>query len=128
LFQAPALAERSLDFAVSGKVRNQDAAYQLMIPLSMPGTRELAWNFVKTHWDQVQAQLTTDTGASLVSATGSFCSADARDDVQSFFAAHKVPASDSALKHAIERINGCIEFRRLQEPKFKEWLAAQPQS
>jgi len=31
-----------------------------------------------------------------------------------------------ALRHALERIDGCIEFRKLQEPNLKQWLAAQP--
>ncbi len=43
-----------------------------------------------------------------------------------FFAAHKVPDSDQALKHAIEHINGCIELRDQQEPQLKTWLAKTP--
>jgi hypothetical protein len=46
--------------------------------------------------------------------------------VEKFFSTHKVAASDQALKHAIESIDGCIELRKLQEPKLKQWLAAQP--
>jgi hypothetical protein len=65
-------------------------------------------------------------GSYLVGTTGSFCSADARDDVQSFFSTHKVSSSDRALKHAVERINGCIEFQSRQEPNLKQWLAKQP--
>jgi aminopeptidase N/puromycin-sensitive aminopeptidase len=51
---------------------------------------------------------------------------DAFDGVKNFFSTHKVAASDLALKHAIERIDGCIELRALQEPNLKLWLAAQP--
>ena len=61
-----------------------------------------------------------------MSATGGFCSADMREDVQNFFTTHKVAASGRALNRATERINGCIEFRHLQEPNLKKWLAAQP--
>jgi len=73
----------------------------------------------------VQAQLTTELGSLMVNYTGGFCSADMRDDVKSFFAAHPVAAADVALRHALEHINGCIELRRLQEPNLKTWLAAQ---
>jgi aminopeptidase N/puromycin-sensitive aminopeptidase len=124
-FQDPALLERALDYAVSGKVRNQDAAIQIAIALGTAETRDQAWKYVQTHWDKVQAQLTTARGGTLVGSTGSFCSADSREEVKKFFDEHKVAASDLALKHAIERINGCIELRSLQEPKLKEWLAAQ---
>jgi aminopeptidase N/puromycin-sensitive aminopeptidase len=64
-------------------------------------------------------------GAYLVSGTGSFCSADVRDQVQSFFATHKVAASARALARAKDQINDCIELRGAQEAKLKEWIAAQ---
>jgi aminopeptidase N/puromycin-sensitive aminopeptidase len=66
-------------------------------------------------------------GSYLVAGTGNFCSVEARDDVKNFFAAHPVPATDAALRHAIEHIDGCVEFRRSQAPNLKQWLAAQGQ-
>lgn len=124
-FANPKLLDRALEYSVSGKVRNQDAAIELALGLEVPQNRDQTWDFIKTHWDAVQAQFTTDLGAYLVAASGSFCSAEARDDVKNFFAAHAVPASSSSLRHAMEHIDGCIELRRLQEPSLKEWLAAQ---
>jgi len=127
-FQDPALAARSLDYAASGKVRNQDAAIQFAIALGTDETRDLAWNYIKSHWDQIQPQIAPGVGSlgsMLVGSTSGFCSEAGREDVKSFFAAHKVPGSELALKHAIERIDGCIELRSLQEPHLKEWLAKQ---
>jgi len=45
--------------------------------------------------------------------------------VKQFFSTHKVAATEQTLKHAIERIDGCIELRSLQESNLKQWLAAQ---
>ena len=126
-FTNPELLRRALEYSVSDKVRNQDTAYELALGLETPENRGQTWNFIKTHWDAVQAQLTTDLGSYVVAASGNFCSAEARDDVKSFFAAHPVPASDTALRHALEHIDGCIELRSLQEPNLKKWLAAQAQ-
>jgi aminopeptidase N/puromycin-sensitive aminopeptidase len=106
-------------------VRNQDAALLLATGLQIPKNRDQIWQFVKTHWSQVDATLTTYLGSYLVSGTGSFCTTEAHDDVKSFFTAHPLPASDVALKHALENIDGCIELRRLQEPHLKSWLSAQ---
>ncbi|MDR3724267.1 MAG: M1 family metallopeptidase [Terracidiphilus sp.] len=125
-FENPALLRRALDYAVSGKVRNQDAAVQFSIALQIPASREFAWQYIKDNWEKVKAQLTTEMGAILVSSTGSLCSADAHKDVEQFFSTHKVPSSDRSLRHALERIDGCIELRMLQEPNLKSWLAAQP--
>ena len=126
-FTNPDLLERALEYSVSAKVRNQDSAYQFNIAMRIPENRDQAWKFIKTHWNQVQTEFTPEMGSYLVEGTGNFCSVEARDDVRNFFAAHPVPAADSALKHALEHIDGCIELRRLQEPNLKKWLAAQGQ-
>jgi aminopeptidase N len=125
-FEDPKLEERALDLAVSNKVRNQDAAFQLATALRIDQNRGQAWRFIQTHWDRVQAQFTANMGAELVGSTQAFCSPSDRDNVEQFFATHKVAASEQALKHAIEHINGCIELRALKEPELKTWLASQP--
>ena len=123
-FEEPALVKRALEYAVSGKVRNQDAAIQLSIPLDADENRKQAWDFIQSNWDKVQAQLTTNSGSILVGSTSSFCSNAGRDDVEKFFSSHKVAAADQTLKHAIESIDGCIELRANQEPQLRKWLAS----
>jgi aminopeptidase N len=127
-FEDPMLQKRALDYAVSGKVRNQDAAIQFSIPLQITGTRDSSWEYIKNNWEKVQAQFTTASGSYVVGSTGNFCSAEARDDVQKFFSEHRVAASGVTLKHAIEKIDGCIELRKLQEPNLQKWLASQPKA
>ncbi|MBV8631636.1 MAG: ERAP1-like C-terminal domain-containing protein, partial [Silvibacterium sp.] len=124
-FKDASLEKRSLDYTVSGKVRNQDSLIELVIMLAGTDTRDLAWNFIRENWDKVQAQLTTSMGGFLVSGTGAFCSAEKRDEVVNFFTTHKVPASERALTRAKDQINECIELRSLQEPNLKAWIASQ---
>jgi aminopeptidase N/puromycin-sensitive aminopeptidase len=62
-------------------------------------------------------------GGYLVGSTGTFCSAEAREDVKQFFTTHPVPSSDRAFKNALEHIDGCIELRTLQGPNLDKWLA-----
>jgi aminopeptidase N len=121
-FENPELERRSLDYAVSSKVRNQNAAFQFAIALQGDATRDVAWKYIQEHWDAIQAVLTPEMGNILVGSTGAFCSDEARDQVQQFLSTHKVASADQAAKHAIERINGCIELRKLQEPNLKKWL------
>jgi aminopeptidase N/puromycin-sensitive aminopeptidase len=128
VFENPALAERALNYAVSPKVRSQDALLDVSASLARQATRDIAWKFVQGHWDKVQPLLSPELGAYLVAATASFCSAEDRDSVQQFFTTHKVPAAENALKHAVERIDGCMEMRNLQGPNLKAWLAAQPKA
>jgi aminopeptidase N/puromycin-sensitive aminopeptidase len=62
VFRNPELQRRSLEFAVSGKVRKQDAIFQLLIPMQSPQTRGIAWDFIRNNWDKVKAQITTAMG------------------------------------------------------------------
>jgi len=124
-FEDPTLLDRALNYFVSGKVRNQDVAYLFADALGSDANREQTWKFIEGHWDAVRAQLTTESGSRLVSATGNFCTEERRDEVRKFFASHSVSASSGAQSHSQERINGCIELRGQQEPKLKKWLDAQ---
>jgi aminopeptidase N/puromycin-sensitive aminopeptidase len=125
MFQNPELVRRTMDYVSSGKVRNQDSWILMVILLSQRETRAEAWAYIKAHWDKVSAQFTTFSGARVVGATGSFCSAEDKSDVQQFFAAHKVAAADRALQHALESIDSCIKLRAEQGPNLTQWLATQ---
>ncbi|HEX8813858.1 MAG TPA: M1 family metallopeptidase [Terracidiphilus sp.] len=124
-FEDPTLARRTLDYALTPKVRSQDAAIQFAIVMQSDKTRPLAWQYIKDHWDAIHSLLTPELGNILVSSTASFCAAAERDDVQQWFSTHKVASADQAVRHAIERINGCIELRSLQEDNLRQWLATQ---
>jgi aminopeptidase N/puromycin-sensitive aminopeptidase len=125
MFKDPALARRSLDYTLSGKVRNQDSPAMLSIPFRSRDTRELVWQYVQQNWVKVKAQLTPLSASYFVGAAGSFCNAEARDQVVSFYGSHKVASSERSLKRAIDQINDCIEFRADQEANLKAWLAKQ---
>jgi aminopeptidase N len=125
VFQDPALEKRALDYAVSGKVKNQDSTYLISEMLGNRETRTIAWQYVQQNWDKVKAQFTTSSGSGLVRATGSFCTVAERDQMTSFFATHKVPASERALRRATDRINDCIDLHASQQPNLKAWLQGQ---
>ncbi len=124
-FHEPILVIRTLEYAVSGQVRNQDAWILIGRELQQPETRDLAWEWVQQHWAKVQAQLTTASGADVVGATGSFCTVERREQVAEFFATHKVEAAERSLAKALDAIDACVRLRQNQEPKLKAWLEAQ---
>ena len=125
-FHDPALVQRSLDFASSGKVRNQDAAIQFATAIQNEETRLQAWNYIRNNWDKVQSQFATGMGYIFVRSVGDFCSESDRNDVEKFFSTHKLPETDRYLNHAIENINGCVELRALQQSSLDKWIATQP--
>jgi aminopeptidase N len=124
-FTDPALVARTLDYTVSGEVRNQDSWTVLAALLANRETRNQTWAYFHQNWDKVHAQFTVDSGVRVVAATGFFCTAEQRDDVVSFFATHKVDASQRTLAKAIDSMNDCIQLRTTQEPNLHRWLEDQ---
>ncbi len=121
-FHEPALVKRTLEYAVSGQVRNQDAWVPISVLLSQPESREQTWEFVGQNWEKVQAQLTANSGAHVVASAGSFCSVKERDEVASFFGTHKVEAAERSLAKALEDIDGCVQLRATQSGELHRWL------
>jgi len=124
-FEQPALVTRTLDYTVSGQVRNQDSWILLSILLQNPNTRVQTWDYIRDNWDKVHAQFTTNSGVRVVAAAGSFCSVPQRDDVTSFFSTHKVDASERTLSKSIDSINDCIQLKTTQQPNLHQWLETQ---
>src|SRR5439155_1753457 len=50
-FRDPALARQTLERAINGEIRTQDAPFVVRGMLMSVDIRELAWGFVKAHWD-----------------------------------------------------------------------------
>jgi hypothetical protein len=87
-----------------------------------PAGRDLAWDFVRSHWDSVAKAGGPFASAAVVGATGVFCDTGMRDQVTEFFSAHKVAAAERTYKQSIERINNCVDFKSQQQPQLASWL------
>ncbi|MDE1162046.1 MAG: M1 family metallopeptidase [Acidobacteriaceae bacterium] len=122
-FSNPQLVARTLDYAVSGKVRSQDAWVMLVLQMQRTSTRHQAWAFIKGHWDQVMALSTMFSGPQIISSTSGFCSEADKQDVEQFFATHHVQAANQALPRAMHGIESCIQIRQQQNASLDLWLA-----
>jgi aminopeptidase N len=126
-FPQPELAKRTLALVDEGKVRRQDYVRLFPALLANDPAREIAWDYLKAHWEGLAEQVTTFGGRGAVSALGGFCSAPLRDEVKQFFATHRAPGAERALQQSLERMSNCIEFKQVQGKNFEEWLLQQGQ-
>ncbi len=124
-FRDPTLVTRALDYAVSKKVKNQDALRLVQIEMGDAHTRDQAWQYIQHNWSQVEAQLTPWMGGALVQSTGSFCSLERKSQVSEFFARHSVAATSHALDVARDRITDCVDLRAAQGPNMERWSHTQ---
>jgi len=121
-FRDPKLVARTLEFALSSDIRSQDSPYLIFGVLQNPSAERQAWSFVQGNWAKIEKLGGPYAAAAIVQATGSFCDAGMRDQVEAFFATHPAPGATRSLKQVMERMNYCIEMRAQQEQPLASWL------
>jgi aminopeptidase N/puromycin-sensitive aminopeptidase len=121
-FRQPELAQRTLALVDQGKIRQQDYVRIFPALLSESPAREIAWDYLKAHWDSLAEKVTTFGGSGAVSALGGFCSIEKRDEIKQFFTEHRAPGAERALQQSLERIGACVEFKQLQSDNMQKFL------
>jgi aminopeptidase N len=121
-FEDPKLIERTLQFAISPDMRSQDSPYLISGTMQNPLAEKQAWDFVQEHWATIEKLGGPYAAAAIVQATGSFCNASMRDQVNAFFSAHPAPGAERSLKQATERMNYCAEMKTQQQEPLASWL------
>jgi aminopeptidase N len=121
-FRDPKLLRRTLDYAISPAVRSQDTLGLIAAVMKNPAGGKLAWGFVRNHWAEIDKVGGGFTSAEVVSATRTFCEADMQEQVQDFFASHKVPTAQRTLKQSLESIHNCSDLKLRQSSQLSAWL------
>jgi aminopeptidase N/puromycin-sensitive aminopeptidase len=119
----PRQMRRVLDRAVQADMRATESRSLVSSVLGSLEGRDLAWEYVKTRWPEVEKSTRGRTYAGLIRAAGtSFCDATTREDVKRFFTEHPIEASERAMAQALESIDLCVQTTRIQAPRLASWL------
>jgi aminopeptidase N/puromycin-sensitive aminopeptidase len=119
-FRQPELVQRTLALVDQGKLRQQDYVRLFPALLANSSAREIAWDYLKAHWDSLAEKVTSFGGSGAVPALGGFCSIEKRDEIKQFFTSHRAPGAERALQQSLERISTCVEFKQLQGPNMQK--------
>jgi aminopeptidase N len=121
-FSEPQLVQRTLAFAISPDVRSQDSLSLIGSVLGSTSGQKLAWDFVRSHWTEVEKAGGPFASAQIQGGVGGFCDPSTKDQVQEFFAAHPSSAAERTLRQSMERITNCIEMKTEQSGQLASWL------
>jgi aminopeptidase N len=121
-FRNPKLLERTLEYAISPAVRSQDTLGMIAAVMKNPAGGKLAWQFVQSHWSEIDKVGGGFTSAEVVGATNVYCDASMHDQVHEFFTEHNVPTAERTLKQALESIHTCVDLKSRQTPELSQWL------
>jgi alanyl aminopeptidase len=128
-FRDPKLASAAMDLLLSKDFDPRESYYSLLFgPLAYGETRDLPFDFVKQHIDELLKVLPREVGedyaASLPQVGKGFCDAKRRDELDSFFAdrVKNFNGGPRILKQTIESIDLCISARQALGPQLTAFL------
>ncbi|HEX7419927.1 MAG TPA: ERAP1-like C-terminal domain-containing protein, partial [Thermoanaerobaculia bacterium] len=117
LFRDPKLTSRALAYIYGDQVRTQDLPLVAASMLTDPSTRAAAWAEAKARWTDTEKRSAGTLGR-IAASTGSFCDEESKKDVEAFLSSHPMRNGQRVVSRALESIDTCIAFRRLQQSAF----------
>jgi cytosol alanyl aminopeptidase len=128
-FHDPKLLQKGLDELLAGRLPiKNDFRLLLASGNASRGTRNLAFDYLKAHFDQLMAGNPSVQGFSLgvmlPGIGGSFCDAASRQQLVSFFnpLTKRYDGSQHTLDETLERIDQCVALVRAQQPSVESFL------
>lgn len=126
-FRKPEIVKKVLDFAISDKVRSQDWFIPMVCLGMNEKARALAWEFLKTNWELVVKRY-HEGGLAILPRTldgiaSGFTGKEEREDVETFFKAHRLEGTSRTIKQILETISANIKWLERDTKDIKNWLA-----
>ncbi len=127
-FRDPAAVEAGMEAVLHGDIAFIEGQALLYAGQESAKTRQLAFNFMKAHIDELAAKRPTgggmDAGARFVRVGSSFCDAQSEQQLKAFFEPRvdKFVGAPRVLAQTLERINDCIANKSAQEASVEEFL------
>ncbi|HXJ80142.1 MAG TPA: M1 family metallopeptidase [Candidatus Methylomirabilis sp.] len=124
-FRQPELLSRTLDLSLSGEVRSQDAPFLLRSLLGSVYGRELAWAFVKEHWEMMARQYPGSAYRRMWEGVTGLISADWERDVRDFFSSRGIVLGGKTLEQYLEQLHVAVSFQEREREALVAYLGRQ---
>jgi puromycin-sensitive aminopeptidase len=107
-FRDPGLARQTLERAVNGEFRTQDAPFVVRGMLMSVDVRELAWDFVKSHWDTMDRLYPKHGLRRLAEGVTGLATPALEADVRRFFAGKNPDFGGKVLQQYLEQLHVAV--------------------
>lgn len=127
-FRDPACIEAAVRAPLSGQIPFIEGLSLLFAGQGSEDTRNMAFEFMKTHFDEIANRRPTgggfDAGASFPQVGRTFCSAASKQELQGFFAsrADKFTGGPRVLSQVLEEIDLCVAEKATQQSNVAAFL------
>ena len=114
--------QNTLAMCLNGEVRSQDAPYLAGGAMFNRHHGFSAWEFIKSHWDEMLDQYPDNSIVRMVSGVQALTRPAQAADVKQFFETHSVPTGELTLEQHLERLDVNVASREREVGPLTEWL------
>jgi len=122
-FREPPLIRQTLDRAVNGEIRTQDAPFVVRSMLMSVDAREPAWGFVKQHWDTMDRLYPKHGMRRLAEGVTGLATPALEADVTRFFAERKPQFGGKVLAQYLEQLHVAVVLRQRETAALQGHLS-----
>jgi len=122
-FRDPALLGQTLERAINGEIRTQDAPFVVRAMLMSAYARELAWDFVKRHWDTMDRLYPKHGMRRLAEGVTGLVARALEADVQRFFAEKKPQFGGKVLAQYLEQLHVAVTLQEREASALSAYLS-----
>ncbi len=119
-FRDRELLRKTMTMTLDGEVRTQNAPYLMHSLLLNPVCRYEAWEYVKTHWDEMIAKYPDSALPRMCEAVVGLI--EREEEVKGFFTQHRVRLGGKIIDQHLERLGVAAGFRRREGAKLQQTL------
>ena len=115
-FPRAAQIRRTIDLALSGEVKTQDAPFLLNRCIANRQNGTMAWEIVRRQWQELLDRFPDNTIVRMVSSVTTLTTPELVADVQGFFSEHPIPQAAKTLEQLLERqkVNAGLRAREAE--------------
>jgi len=121
-FPAQDQIDRTIDLALSGDVKTQDAPFLLNRCIANREHGAFAWERVRRQWPELVEKFPDNTIVRMVNSITMLTTPHVVADVQGFFSEHPIPQSAKTLEQLLERQRVNAELRTREAEPLSEAL------
>ena len=122
-FRLPSAATRTLEKTINGEIRTQDAPFIVGALLSNVYSRELAWEFVKANWEQMDRLFPKQGLRRMCGGIVGLATPELEQDVRTFFSSRQIDLGGKTLEQYLEQLRVAVSFRTREGGRLHAALA-----
>jgi puromycin-sensitive aminopeptidase len=128
MFRSPDLLSRTLNRTLNSEIRTQDAPFVVAATMTSVHGRELAWEFVKKNWDQMDRLFPKQGLRRMCGGIVGLVRPELEQDVRAFFVSRKIDLGGKTLDQYLEQLRIAVKFREREGRTIQAKLANAIQS